>query len=57
MKAYEANLTATLTTQMMDEKAIKSIDDLVKQERVRYGAVLDGATAKFFEVSVRRGIV
>jgi len=51
LKAYTANLTATLTNELQNVKAIKSIDDLVNQQRVRYGAVSEGSTSKLFEVS------
>lgn len=51
MKSYTANLTANLTNEKM-EKTIKSIDDLVVQNKVKYGSVAEGSTYQFFEVSL-----
>lgn len=50
MKSYTANLTANLTNEKM-EKQIKSIDDLVVQNKVKYGSVAEASTYQFFEVS------
>lgn len=50
MKSYTANLTANLTNEKMD-KSIKSVEELIKSNKIKYGAVADGTTAKFFEVS------
>lgn len=50
MKSYTANLTAFLTNQRMD-KTIDNVEELAMQNKIKYGAVADGTTAAFFEVS------
>ena len=50
ISSYTANLAAFLTTQLMDE-SIDSADDLVRQSKVKYGAVKGGSTSSFFKNS------
>lgn len=47
---YTANLAAFLTTQRM-ESPIKNVEDLAKQDKVKFGCLKGGATYNFFKVS------
>lgn len=49
ISSYTANLAAFLTVSKMDE-SIESAEDLAKQTKIKYGAVLGGSTAGFFKV-------
>ena len=51
VSSYTANLATFLIVQEMDH-SIKSLSDLPKQTRVRYGCVDTGSTAAFFRVSL-----
>ncbi|XP_062608142.1 glutamate receptor-like [Saccostrea cucullata] len=48
--SYTANLAAFLTVESMDFK-IRSVDDLVKQTKVKYGTVAGGSSQEFFQYS------
>jgi len=48
--SYTANLAAFLTVETL-ESPIDSVEDLVAQDEIRYGAVKGGSTALFFENS------
>ncbi|KAI4462117.1 ionotropic glutamate receptor [Holotrichia oblita] len=48
--SYTANLAAFLTKERMGS-TIDSAEDLVKQTKIKYGTVLDGATMAFFKNS------
>ncbi|KAG9492879.1 hypothetical protein GDO78_001045, partial [Eleutherodactylus coqui] len=50
ISSYTANLAAFLTVERM-ESVIDSADDLARQTKIEYGAVLDGATMNFFKKS------
>jgi glutamate receptor, ionotropic, invertebrate len=50
LASYTANLAAFLTSSRQ-QSSINGAEDLVKQTKVKYGAVLDGATMKFFKHS------
>jgi glutamate receptor, ionotropic, invertebrate len=50
LASYTANLAAFLTTEKM-ALTIDSAEDLVKQTKVQYGAVIGGSTIKFFQHS------
>lgn len=43
LSSYTANLAAFLTKEQMDV-SIESADDLAKQSKIKYGAVLGGKT-------------
>lgn len=49
ISSYTANLAAFLTVERMDV-AITGAEDLAKQTKIKYGAVLGGSTAAFFKV-------
>lgn len=48
--SYTASLAALLTVGRTEDP-ISSADDLARQSSIEYGAVRDGATMAFFEVS------
>lgn len=48
--SYTANLAAFLTNERMGP-TIESAEDLAKQDKIKYGSVLSGATASFFQNS------
>ena len=48
--SYTANLAAFLTVETL-ERPIESVEDLVNQDEIWYGAMNGGSTAKFFEKS------
>ncbi|KAK6631710.1 hypothetical protein RUM43_013774 [Polyplax serrata] len=50
ISSYTANLAAFLTVERMDV-AITSAEDLAKQTKIKYGAVIGGSTAAFFKNS------
>lgn len=50
LASYTANLAAFLTMERMDA-SIESAEDLAKQSKIKYGAVLGGSTLSFFKVS------
>ncbi|XP_076302243.1 glutamate receptor ionotropic, kainate 2-like, partial [Lasioglossum baleicum] len=50
VSSYTANLAAFLTVDKMDNP-IKGVEDLAKQTKVKYGAVLGGSTSAFFRDS------
>lgn len=50
ISSYTANLAAFLTMSRMGV-SIESADDLAKQTKVKYGAVLGGSTLQFFKDS------
>lgn len=50
LASYTANLAAFLTMERMDV-SIGSAEDLAKQSKIKYGAVLGGSTMQFFKVS------
>ncbi|KAF3424205.1 hypothetical protein E2986_01263 [Frieseomelitta varia] len=47
VSSYTANLAAFLTAEKMDNP-IKSVEDLAKQTKIKYGAVDGGSTSAFF---------
>lgn len=49
LSSYTANLAAFLTMERMDA-TIGSAEDLAKQSKIKYGAVLGGSTMQFFKV-------
>lgn len=51
LASYTANLAAFLTKEQMDV-SIESADDLAKQSKIKYGALLGGSTLSFFKVSL-----
>ncbi|XP_077295114.1 glutamate receptor ionotropic, kainate 2-like isoform X1 [Arctopsyche grandis] len=50
ISSYTANLAAFLTNEQMD-KPIKGAEDLVKQNRIKYGTLQGGSTYNFFKNS------
>lgn len=50
ISSYTANLAAFLTVERMDA-TIESAEDLAKQTKIKYGAVLGGSTSGFFKVN------
>lgn len=50
LASYTANLAAFLTKEQMDV-SIEGADDLAKQNKIKYGAVLGGSTLSFFKVN------
>lgn len=50
LASYTANLAAFLTKEQMDE-SIESVEDLAKQSKIKYGALLGGSTLNFFKGS------
>merc|ERR1719192_492357 len=50
ISSYTANLAAFLTVERM-ESPIESAEDLARQQKIKYGAVLGGSTAAFFRDS------
>ncbi|XP_001655464.2 glutamate receptor ionotropic, kainate 2 [Aedes aegypti] len=50
LSSYTANLAAFLTMERMDA-SIESAEDLAKQSKIKYGAVLGGSTLSFFRSS------
>ncbi|XP_058825661.1 glutamate receptor ionotropic, kainate 2-like [Topomyia yanbarensis] len=50
LSSYTANLAAFLTMERMDA-TIESAEDLAKQSKIKYGAVLGGSTLSFFRSS------
>lgn len=50
ISSYTANLAAFLTSSRLGVD-IKSADDLAKQSKIKYGAVLGGTTLQFFKYS------
>lgn len=53
ISSYTANLAAFLTVERMDSP-IESAEDLAKQTKIKYGALLGGSTAAFFRVKENR---
>ena len=51
--SYTANLAAFLTVETL-EKPISSASDLQKQDKIKYGVVKGGSTAKFFQTSTEK---
>lgn len=49
LSSYTANLAAFLTKEQMDA-TIENAEDLAKQSKIKYGAVLGGSTMQFFKV-------
>lgn len=49
LSSYTANLAAFLTKEQMDV-SIESADDLAKQSKIKYGAVLGGETIFHFKL-------
>lgn len=49
ISSYTANLAAFLTVERMDV-TIENAEDLAKQTKIKYGAVIGGSTAGFFKV-------
>lgn len=49
VSSYTANLAAFLTVTTLNTP-FSSIDELAKQEEIKYGAKANGATAFFFKV-------
>lgn len=52
LSSYTANLAAFLTKEQMDA-TIENAEDLAKQSKIKYGAVLGGSTMQFFKVGAR----
>ncbi|XP_055683998.1 glutamate receptor ionotropic, kainate 2-like [Lutzomyia longipalpis] len=50
LSSYTANLAAFLTMERMDA-TIESAEDLAKQSKIKYGAVIGGSTLSFFKES------
>ena len=50
ISSYTANLAAFLTVEQL-VSPLNTADDLVKQTKVKYGALAGGSTSKFFAVS------
>lgn len=50
LASYTANLAAFLTMDRM-EVSIESAEDLAKQNKIKYGAVIGGSTLSFFKVT------
>ncbi|XP_050099710.1 glutamate receptor ionotropic, kainate 2-like isoform X2 [Anopheles aquasalis] len=50
LSSYTANLAAFLTMERMDA-TIESAEDLAKQSKIKYGAVVGGSTMSFFQTS------
>lgn len=48
LSSYTANLAAFLTKEQMDA-TIENAEDLAKQSKIKYGAVLGGSTMQFFK--------
>lgn len=51
LASYTANLAAFLTMDRM-EVSIESAEDLAKQTKIKYGAVIGGSTLSFFKVPI-----
>lgn len=51
ISSYTANLAAFLTMERMDA-SIENVEDLAKQNKIKYGAVLGGSTLAFFRVII-----
>lgn len=51
ISSYTANLAAFLTMERMDTP-ITGIEDLVNQNKIKYGLMAGGSTANFFRVSI-----
>lgn len=49
--SYTANLAAFLTMERMDV-SIENAEDLARQNKIKYGAVLGGSTLSFFKVKI-----
>lgn len=49
LSSYTANLAAFLTNESMTV-TIESAEDLAKQTKIKYGALLGGSTYSFFKV-------
>lgn len=49
LNSYTANLAAFLTMSRMDV-AIRNVEDLSKQAKIKYGVVQGGSTMSFFRV-------
>jgi glutamate receptor, ionotropic, invertebrate len=49
LSSYTANLAAFLTT-TRSSNPINSAEDLAKQNKIKYGAVIGGSTLGFFKV-------
>ena len=56
VSSYTANLATFLIVQEVDQ-AIKSLDDLASQTKVKYGCVGGGSTISFFRVSFGANVV
>ena len=52
ISSYTANLAAFLTVERT-ESPISSVDDLARQEKIKYGSVGSGSTLAFFRVIIR----
>lgn len=50
LASYTANLAAFLTSDRL-QSSINNVEDLAKQNKVKYGAQKGGSTMKFFENS------
>ncbi|XP_053678386.1 glutamate receptor ionotropic, kainate 2-like [Anopheles nili] len=50
LSSYTANLAAFLTMERMDA-TIESAEDLAKQSKIKYGALMGGSTMAFFQTS------
>ncbi|XP_037911319.1 glutamate receptor ionotropic, kainate 2-like isoform X2 [Hermetia illucens] len=53
LNSYTANLAAFLTMSRMDV-AIRNVEDLSKQAKIKYGVVQGGSTMSFFRVGLQR---
>jgi hypothetical protein len=53
VSSYTANLAAFLTSEGLEE-GIKSIQDLPRQTKVKYGTLAKGSTRRFFEVGTSK---
>lgn len=51
LSSYTANLAAFLTMERLDA-TIENAEDLAKQSKIKYGAVLGGSTMQFFKVNL-----
>lgn len=50
ISSYTANMAAFLTMVRM-EASIESVEDLAKQNKIKYGVLAGGSTESFFKVS------
>ena len=54
VSSYTANLATFLIVQDLDE-SIKSLEDLPKQTKAKYGCLGQGTTCGFFQVKILHG--